>query len=102
MYVADQNLTKLGAANAATLSGIMVDSLAAYLTLGQALWFTGGVNETPTPEELQKVRAYECSMTNHSWEVLEDMRGPTAVLCSNCGEDSKLYRRISEDPEDST
>jgi hypothetical protein len=42
---------------------------------------------TPTREDIQKVREYECRMNGHIYSHLEAMfvDGPIAVVCMNCG-----------------
>lgn len=46
------------------------------------------VTDSPTNEEIQRVRRWECEQRGHSWYV-EQMFGvevPVSVHCSNCGD----------------
>jgi hypothetical protein len=42
---------------------------------------------TPTDEEIQKVRRYECTINGHDYNVISSLGsdGPTRIVCSNCG-----------------
>lgn len=48
-----------------------------------------------TPEIVQAVRDHECTLRGHDWVVLKEMgkEFPVAVVCSNCGVDSRLIER---------
>ena len=47
-----------------------------------------------TPEMRQAVRVEECLMTGHRYDVLQGLgTGPTAIVCSNCGETWNVERK---------
>ena len=50
-------------------------------------------DRNPTPDQVARVRRFECATNGHSWDILSTLGdGPVAVICGHCGEDSGLRR----------
>lgn len=45
------------------------------------------MDDTPTYDEVMRVRRYECSMIGHSWTPMMrlDSQDPVSIICDNCG-----------------
>lgn len=41
----------------------------------------------PSHEEILRVHKYECSIRDHTWEIISTLGvGPVSLVCSHCGE----------------
>lgn len=53
---------------------------------------TESTDRPPTPEEIARVRRYECLARGHSWrEVMQfGSEDPVQIVCSNCGRSCRV------------
>lgn len=50
------------------------------------------MTQKPTPEEIRRVRQWECSLRGHEWRIIENaFTEPVRLTCDRCAE----FRRIT-------